>query len=1088
MKELFLPKYARILLFFICCFSTPAVNGQSTFDPQSVLFENFSIDDGLSQSSLTCLLQDSKGFLWIGSGDGLNRYDGRSFTVFSARKDDSSGLSNNIIWRLFEDSEGYIWVATQNGLNRFDWRTETFRRFMSNPDDSSTISNNTVWSFAEDIRGNLWVGTFNGLNCYKKAENRFIRYFYRKPNNSETTQISKILSLYYDKRDILWVGTYHGLIRLDLQSMKSDTYFVDAEDTVNSKRNYIFTIEQDGSGNLLLGTGDGLFKMDDKNRFVRYSFQNKELTHVSIFSIHVAKDNNIWAASYGQGLFYIDAAKGTVYQWKIDEYQKSSLVYDYIFEIMEDRSGILWIATGSGLSKLDLRKKRFRTFMHSPACENCLSDNIVWAVFQDSRGELWFGTDRGGLNRYNPQTKKFKVYLPDSKNATSINARTVMSIAEERRRRLWLSTFEGGVNVLDINSEKLISYQHDKNDSASISSNYIQSVYVDAKQRVWLGSQEGVLNYYDEDRDKFIRYPLATTDTKNAAWSNIWCISEDGTGNLLIGSEVEGLIRFNPETEKKEYLFETTPLKELKIPSVISIFADKKSGIIWLGTGGYGLIKYSPQTGSARLFNHKIGLPNEQVYGILPENDKSTGDLRALWLSTDKGLVRFDVKSESLKVYNAGDGLPSNEFDSGAYFESKRGEMYFGTINGVVYFDPEQIQEDGFCPPVTITGFKLFNKPVKVGAGKNEILKRSITETKEIVLNYDQNIFSIEFAILHFRNPKQQKYQYQMAGLDDKWIDLGNKNEVTFAHIPPGKYEFKVRGCNSDGVWSEKVSALKIRVIPPFWKKLQFQIIATLMVLLLLLGYHKYRTGIVKRRNKRLKHFNELLNREIEDRKKAQSAISASLEEKEILLKEIHHRVKNNLQVTSSLLYLQSKNIKDEKAKAYLQESQSRIKSMAMIHEKLYRSENFSRINSRDYIRDLATYVFRSYASSGQKIKLNVRVEPVDFDLDTAIPCGLILNELISNSLKYAFPNGRKGEITVSLQEKENDLIELSVKDNGVGFDENFDLKQSDSLGLQLVKSLVNQLEGVLELKRNGGVEIAIRFQRPEFKKKKTFA
>ena len=1058
-----------LVIYFVLVFTKTCI-ASNPLEQTTLLFENFTIDDGLSQSSITCILQDRKGFLWIGSGNGLNRYDGRSFKVFYPQSGDSLSLSNSEILKLFEDSEGYIWVGTAHGLNRFDWHMESFRRFMANPDDSTALSDNFIQSLTEDKNGNIWIGTQNGLNCYDKTNDRFTRYFFQKINTGVIGKRTTILSLFCDDQNNLWIGTYHGLIKFNLNTKQFENFYPDLHDTTNSELNKIFVIDQDEDNNIWIGTGDGVFKLTPKKEFIHYPLKDKNMKAVTVFDLLITSHSGIWIGSYGAGLFQLDPVTGETKQWKNNPYEKSSLLYDNVFDLAKDRSGIIWIATGLGLSKLDLQNSQFRTYLHYPGCENCLSDNIIWAIFEDHNGVFWFGTDRYGLDYYNPKTKQFKTFHINKKSQKSLEMPSILSIAEDKDGKLWIATQNDGLYVLDQNRKKIRSYHNKENDSKSISSDVLQTIFIDKKNRIWIGSAEGVLNLYNREKDNFIRYSISGYPNGIELWNSIWAIVEDANGNLLIGTETAGLFLLNLKTNQVEHLSSSPDLKKMEIFSIMSIYSEDISETIWLGTGGQGLIKYEPLKGKVRRFTCSDGLPTEMIYGILPERDSVSDQLKALWLSTDKGLVRFDLASKTMKVYDTGNGLPANEFNSGAYFKSKSGEMYFGSINGVVYFDPEQIQQDTFCPPVTLTSFSLFNKPVKIATGKEAILKKSITETKEIILNYDQNIFAIGFSMLHFRNPKQQKYQYKMAGLDDRWVDLGNKRHFTFTHLPPGKYEFKVRGRNGDGVWSKKITTLKIHIIPPFWQRLHVQILAGVMLLSLLIGYHKYRTGLVKRRNRQLRNLNEMLNREIDDRKKAQEKIAASLEEKEILLKEIHHRVKNNLQVTSSLLYLQSENIKDEKAKNYLQESQNRIKSMAMIHEKLYRSENFAHINSRDYIHDLAMHVFRSYAAHRQKISLNVHVEPVDFDLDTAIPCGLILNELISNSIKYAFSDGKTGEIYVSLREKAPGTVELSVKDNGTGVSDGFDLEHSNSLGLQLVKSLVNQLEGKLEFKSNSGV------------------
>jgi len=511
-------------------------------------------------------------------------------------------------------------------------------------------------------------------------------------------------------------------------------------------------------------------------------------------------------------------------------------------------------------------------------------------------------------------------------------------------------------------------------------------------------------------------------------------------------------------------------------------------------------------------FTGRYGLP-QVIYGILGDDHGS------LWLSSNKGIFKFNPATGTVKSYTVSDGLQDYHFNDGAFFKSNSGEMFFGGTNGFNAFYPDDIKDNSFIPPVVITSFKVFNRDYKPG--------KSILQTRAIRLFYNDT-FSFTFAALCFTDPGKNRYAYKLVGANKDWIELGNKREITFSNLSPGEYTLKVKGANDDGVWNEKGKELKITIIPPLWETWWFRISGFILIVLFI--YLKIRN--VRGKNKQLELFNtklkkqilereqaeealqeahdeleirieertaeltnvnvqlkkeiterkrtnEDLQKEIGERKKMEKRIKGSLKEKEVLLKEIHHRVKNNLQIICSLLSLQSRYIKNKQTIETLKNSQDRVRAMALIHEELYRSRDFSKIDFREYITDLSKNLFISYSLHPGKVQLKMEIENIFIDMETAIPLGLIINELTSNSLEHAFPDDRKGELRIKLGKSKGDGKEynytLIISDNGIGFPQDLDFRESGTLGMLLVNSLVKQLRGVLDLDSKDGTTFTIK-------------
>jgi len=516
---------------------------------------------------------------------------------------------------------------------------------------------------------------------------------------------------------------------------------------------------------------------------------------------------------------------------------------------------------------------------------------------------------------------------------------------------------------------------------------------------------------------------------------------------------------------------------------------------LWLGTFGGGLCRFERRAGTFRSYSTAEGLASEAVYGILEDAQEN------LWLSTNNGLSRFDPRTGAFKNYYAESGLQDNEFNGGAFFKSPAGEMFFGGINGFNAFFPEKIRDNPFVPPVAMTDMQLANRSVSVGevVDGQPVLESSIAETAGVTLSYRQKVVSFSFAALNFIAPENNQYAYMLEGLDADWNFIGKRRFVTFTTLPHGEYTLRVKGSNNDGVWNEAGISLKITIRPPFWKTGWFRVLFLLAALVSVFGLLRWRVASIQSGKRRLeeqvlerageiirqKNILTLTNKkmcdEIEVRKGVEMKLAASLQEKELLLKEIHHRVKNNLSIVSGLLHFQANYIESERDREMFRESQNRIQMMSLIHDKLYKSNDLARIDFGSYLKELADILIKAYHIDQGNISLAFDIRDVELGIDRAIPSGLVVTELLSNSLKYAFPASWKGEkrIVISLYpEGENDVV-ISVADSGIGFPADLGIGKAETLGLKLVRLLVeNQLGGQLTIRGGPGAEFSIRFRR----------
>jgi ligand-binding sensor domain-containing protein/serine/threonine protein kinase len=805
-----------------------------------VKFERLSLEQGLSQTNVKCIVQDRQGFMWFGTEDGLNRYDGYSFTAYKYRLQDATSLSNSSITSLYEDKSGTLWIGTLGGgLNRYDPRSQTFTAYLNDPNNPSSISSNEVHAICEDQSGTLWIGTSDGLNRLDPKSGKFVIYRHDLDNPSSLIS-NNVMVVQEDSSGMLWIGTWNsGLSRYDPRSHQFTSYKYDANYQSSLSSNAVRAIYEDRSGAIWIGTeGGGLNRYDPNiEQFTSYRHDDKNPAGISnddVRAIYEDSSGTLWVGTV-EGLNKFETKRGVFTSYHKNPNDAQSISSNKAISIYEDRSGVLWIGTyDGGLSKYDPKRRRFASYNFDPKNPN------VKAIYEDSGGALWVGTYVGGLKKYDPKSGTIVSYLNDLKNPASISGNDIEVIWGDREGNLWIATREKGLNRYNPKEREFTVYRHDPKNTHSISSDYILSIYEDRSGILWIGTYGGGLNRFDPESGTFTAYRHDPEKPNSITGNNIYAISGDRSGALWIGTQGGGLNKFDPVSQTFT-AFRNDPKdpKSLSNSLIVSIYEDRK-GVLWVGTAG-GLNRFEPSSGSFTQFTEKDGLANDFIYGILEDSDGN------LWLSTNKGISKFNPLIREFKNYDVGDGLQSNEFNSGAYFKSRRGEMFFGGINGLNRFYPDQIKDNPYIPPVAITSFKILDNPtVKASL----IMAQSVGLVDQALeLSYKENVFSFEFSALNFTRPEKNQYAYILEGFDKDWIKSGTQRYVRYTNLDPGEYVFRVKGSNNDGVWNEKGTTVRIKIMPPPWRTWWAYLLYAAGLMSVGYGGYRYRLNAIEKRH-----------------------------------------------------------------------------------------------------------------------------------------------------------------------------------------------------------------------------------------------
>jgi len=805
-------------------------------------FKRLTSNEGLSHGVIKAILKDRKGFMWFATNEGLNKYDGYTFTIYKHDLKKPESISDNFVRDAREDQAGNLWVGTTSGLEKFDRQADafvhytptgkniwiesifqdrqkrmwigskeglflfhsekgTFEHFPHREQDPNSLSHNNVFHIEEDNEGNLWIGTQDGLNLFNPQTQQFTRYRH-DPQDRRSIGSNWVMAVYKDSKGRIWIGTLGGGVALYDRQHDSFLNFRHHPDNPNSvAQNEILSLVEDNDGKLWIGTENGGISVFDyeHNRFVTYQYDAGDFTSLSNNSVHsLYKDDigNIWAGTWSGGVNFLPRFGDKFAHFKQLANHKPGLSNNNVTAITGDQDGNIWMGTdGGGVNVLDRRQKTILHYRHDVNQPNSIKSDIVITVTEVSDDLIAVGYHRVGFDLLNRKTGKITHLPEDSEDKTGAPLASTSGTAVYKD--LWMGTYYNfGLFHYDRATKRFTRYQHNPLDKNSINEGSIQSLLEDREGNVWVGLAPGSgLDYFDRKNNRFLHYRHDPNDQYSISNNYVFSITEDQRGNL------------------------------------------------WIGTDG-GLNYFDKKTQRFTTYTENDGLANSAIYGIL-EDDHGN-----LWLSTNKGISKFNPQTKTCQNYDVSDGLQDNTFNPFSRYKTMSGEMFFGGINGFNVFHPDSVRDNPFIPPVVLTNLLMFNKPVAIG--EDSPLQHHISETKKITLPHYQSVFTLEFAALNYIHPEKNQYAYQLVGFDKDWNYIGTKRTATYTNLDAGTYTFRMKAANNDGVWNEQGIALVIHILPPWWKTWWFRAAAVLLLGGMAIAYYKARVNTIKGQNKQL--------------------------------------------------------------------------------------------------------------------------------------------------------------------------------------------------------------------------------------------
>lgn len=1015
--------------------------GQAEFPDNNAQFDHLSVQEGLSQVTVEAILQDSKGFIWIGTADGLNKYDGYKFTVYKHDVEKPFSIGANSIQVLYEDSDGMIWVGTDGGgLNKFDPTTQRFTQYVNDPEDPNSLGSDSVFEIYEDRSGTLWVGTFwgGGLHKFERETEKFTLYAFNwdDPNGLWG---EGIFVIHEDEDGMLWIGTEGaGLQKFDRETGIFTHYINFPDDSHSLDSNTITAIDEDHTGALWVGTyGEGLNKLDRRTEEVTFYAPDLErndpgsLWSSIVWSIFVDEEGEVWVGTEVGGLHKFDRDTETFTHYMNNSRDPQSLSGNTVLSIYKDRAGVLWVGTElNGLNKFDGVAKKFELYRHDPDNPNTLAANDIKTIYEDKEEILWVSV-LGRLNKLDRKTGQVTRYQEEpGEPGRGPGEHGILTTLVDREGKIWLGTWNGGLKLFDPIGVRNTVYLPEA-DTETWSANVVLTLYETSSDDFYVGTFSGGLFEFDRNLEQYIaHYAHDPDDPQSLGHNLVLTMYEDRTGALWIGTG-DGLSQFNRETGKfTNYLADPENPNALSNASVSAILEDQ-SGTFWVGTAD-GLNKFDRATGQVTArYGEKNGMPNASIGAVLEDEQGN------LWISTGRGLSKFDPRAESFTNYDPRDGLQGYEFNRAAAYKGSDGEMFFGGTNGLNAFYPARVQENRYIPPIVLTDFQLFNKSVEVG--DDSPLKKPLGEESEVVLSYQDDVISFEFASLHYSYPANNQYAYILEGFEKDWNYVGDRRFATYTNLPPGEYTFRVKGTNSDGVWNEEGKSLKVIITPPLWGTWWF---AALVVVFLLGG--AYLTYWLRVRN--LQAQQRALERLVAERT-AELAVAKEKAElvskaKSDFLSSMSHELRTPLNAILGFTKLVQRRSIDILPQKQLDNLDKVLISANQLLELIGSILDLSKIEAGrvdvlpvtfnlEELVDVCLQTVQPLVKSDQ-LKLVKEIEP-EFPLlfTDKDKIRQIMINLLSNAVKFT----EEGSITVSAR-RQDEMLLLRVTDTGIGIPE----------------------------------------------------
>ncbi|MBL7792118.1 MAG: response regulator [Saprospiraceae bacterium] len=1092
-------------------FTSQAQNPVSPGDWDNIRVDRLSIDQGLSQVTVLAILQDRRGFIWMGTQNGLNRYDGYGMTVFTHQADDSLSICGNFIYALHEDRKGYIWIGTRdNGLSCYDPLTETFRRYPHIPGRQNSLSDNFVHAIHEDSHGTIWIGTWNGGLNALNPKTGVITHYLPNPNSPNSLSHKTVTSISEDKSGALWIGTFGGgICRLDPSRKKFDRFVHNPENANSLSHNRVISIYKDPSEKedlFWIGTVDGGLNRLEVSSLRLTSYQKQDGNAFAIPSnrahgicVDPSNPRYLWVGTWDSGLCLFDKQSKRFKSFGYDSANPQAVSAQMLFSIVADRTGNIWIGTqGGGVNKIDPQKQVFELWSTTGKGHRRLKANDITAILEERSGQgVWVSTVNGGLHYLSPKNNTSQSFSQIPGIPFRLSDYHIRTILEDRKGNLWVGASGLGLFVRKAGDSR---FQHVKLEEPGPAGELrrvdVKILYEDRSGQLWVGSLSKGLFHINPDTYAVRNYQHNTEDTGSLSSNDILAIGEDAAGRLWLGTRSGGLNLLDKNTGRIIcYKNDPERLKSLVSNSVNDIQYPKNNPelLVLATAGGICLLNLSqsqiddPAKTNFILVGQNEGLTDNTVYDILEDRQGR------FWASTTKGLyvlaLQKNGNSYQMKVvrqYDKSDGLQSNEFNLGASFINAKGEMYFGGVDGLNLIHPDK--ESASLPHSPVV-FTLFEKYTKSGDFTGAVSVPGISLLEQITLAYAENIFSVEFAALNYKNATKNSYAYQLEGESDNWIELGQRRRLTFANLAPGHYTLRIRSSYQGGPWSDQVASLRIVIRPPWWRSAVAWAVYSMLLAGAILLIRRYERN-------RMRTKSEL---------KIQASRAEQLKELDRLKSEFFANISHEFRTPLTLISGPLEQLMSGAYHGNTQQEYTLMKSNAQRLQKLIdQLLDLSKLDAGkldihkrnedivEFARQILT-AFQPLAEKGRihlDFQSNVPSCALDFDPEQMEK---ILFNLLSNAFKFTPAHGRIWlQIEKITSGEQQPFIQINVGDTGKGisrgslpfvFDrfyksEETSFEAGTGIGLALAKELVSLHGGkiVVESEQGKGAVFQLRF------------
>jgi len=1108
------PRFALLAAVSATLFTSDSFSAELTF-------ERISLDQGLSQSTVYCILQDSRGYLWLGTEDGLNKYDGYQFVTIRQNPFDHNSLPSNDISALLEDPAGRIWIGTWGGgLSRYDPVADLYTHYRANENDPDSLNSSQIQALYQASDSTIWVGCNDGGLSRYEAESDTFRTYRHDPHDASSISHDRVWRISEGRSGHLWVATENGLCRLDPGTGRFERFQHNPQRPDSLiQHNTVRSVLVDAHGLVWVGTEQGLTVFNEDRTVVRHYGGNGVLPNDRINTIYEGDDGVIWLGSYGGGLIRTTQVDSQFFpvafaSFTHDGADTTSISHNDVRSVLIDHSEILWVGTRrGGLNKITLRASGFQRGNPALPQGKEWTNNEVTAIATDADGHLLLGTNGGGLQVMSADGNWLETHVHRGEHADSIANDRINVIAPDEQGRFWIGTEGGGISIWLPEEGRFVNLQHDPESPETISHNRVRDILPLSKDRVWVATRMGLNRLTLEaglDQVSVLRYYNNPDIAESLSNDEVQVVAADMNEEIWVGTS-RGLNRLDQQSHTfQRFIHDPDDHSTLSNDEIIDLYADT-SGNLWIGTkNGFNRL----ETGHDRFWHWTIGdgLPNGQINGILED------DHGYLWLSTNRGISRFDPSTLSFTNYGTGEGLQSAEFIKRSRHKRADGRLYFGGINGYNHFRPEQIKSNHHVPPIVITMFKVLDRTLN---------PMPYTESgRELVLTHRDNFLQFEFAALDFTSPEDNLYRFKLEGFDQNWQGPGRRRFASYTNLPGGRYTFRLKGANNNGIWNETGTRMRIRIKPPFYRTPAFLIMVPLLLLLALVLGHQVRTYRIRARNQQLE---AMVSERTQSLREAQQQLIATAHKAGIA--EVTTGVLHNVGNLLNSINIAGKMIDETLASSRLRNMKKANRLLDEYRDTMQQLPKGTQLI--DYYLGLETALNREHAAMKKELKLIIRNielmgdiisaqqdqaragaphEDIDFEelIDQALemqygsisiegvkverviqahPVGRfprvqlihVLTNLIKNAIEAMAANPSKQKpmlLRIGVETEEPDWIVIRIEDNGSGFDPadkpkifrfGFSTKtDGHGFGMHSVATTMKHLGGTIDIHSDG--------------------